>query len=404
MKTSEAHNVAHVSRRRVLKGVGAALGAGLFGSMSETPARADGTSGFINGADVGWLQQMEANGFIFKNAGGLQQDCLTILKGYGVSAIRLRTWVNPSDDPSNGHCSQPETIAMAVRCQNAGLAVMIDFHFGDIWNDAGHQNPPAAWANLSYGDTLSALQRYVSGFMQAMQAAGVAPSWVQIGNEINSGILHPVGSLSKPAQMTGLLNTAFAALKEVFPATLVLIHLAQPQNLTSVQNFFNAYVANGGNWDITAFSSYGSGASTIAGIISNMALVNSQYGRPIMQVEFGGRFDRASRTKTDMASYITGLKNIGALGLFYWEPEVYAPFNTYGSGAWDPTTQQPTIALNSFLLGAPCAPVDMVKASFGKSTGQLGFIPAADLNGDGIVNIQDLALAAQALPPGTTCQ
>jgi arabinogalactan endo-1,4-beta-galactosidase len=68
-----------------------------------------------------------------------------------------------------------------------------------------------------------------------------------------------------------------------------------------------------------------------------------------MQVEFGGRVDRASRTETDLESYITGMKSIGGLGVFYWEPEVYSPFNSYNLGAWDSTTQEPTVALDGFL-------------------------------------------------------
>ena len=77
---------------------------------------------------------MEALGYKFYNSKGVQQDILTILKGYGINAIRLRTFVHPSNSPQNGHCSQSETIAMALRCKNAGMKVDIDFMFGDTWN------------------------------------------------------------------------------------------------------------------------------------------------------------------------------------------------------------------------------------------------------------------------------
>jgi uncharacterized repeat protein (TIGR03803 family) len=50
-----------------------------------------------------------------------------------------------------------------------------------------------------------------------------------------------------------------------------------------------------------------------------------------------------------------------------------------------------------------CTDLDIVKASFGKSIGQTGFDPRADVNGDGLVNIIDLAAVASALPAGTTC-
>jgi hypothetical protein len=51
-----------------------------------------------------------------------------------------------------------------------------------------------------------------------------------------------------------------------------------------------------------------------------------------------------------------------------------------------------------------CADVDLVKASFGKKTGQPGFNPAGDVNKDGVVNVLDLALVTQKLIPGTVCQ
>lgn len=338
-----------LSRRMLLKAASAGAGALTLGGL--LPALdAQAATTFIKGADVSWLPQMEANGYTFYNSSGVQQDVLTILKGYGINAIRLRTFVNPSSDPDNGHCSEAETVAMAVRCKNAGLPVDIDFHFGDTWNSVGVQNPPAAWASMTYSQMLTAMYNYVYHFMNDLKYNKVTPSWVQIGNEINSGICLPTGSLAhNPAQMTGLLNAAYAMVKEVFPSTPVLIHLAQPQNLSVIENFFDTYKNNGGNWDISAFSSYGSGSSTISGIISNISTIKSRYGKPVMQVEFGGRYDRASRTETDLESYITGMKSIGGLGVFYWEPEVYSPFSTYNMGAWDPTTKEPTVALNGFL-------------------------------------------------------
>jgi len=342
-------NQRSISRRTFIKAAGVGASVLALGSAFVAAHESAEAATFYKGADISWTPQMEANGYIWKNASGVQEDLLTILKGYGINAIRLRTFVNPSSDPVNGHCSITETAAMAVRCKNAGLPVDIDFHFGDTWNSVGVQNPPAAWSGMSYSQMLNAMYNYVYHSCNVLKYNGVTPGWVQIGNEINSGICHPVGSISNPSQMTGLLNAAYDMVKEVFPSTPVLIHLAQPQNSSSIENFFNAYQANGGKWDISAFSSYGSGSSTIAGIISNINTYKSRYGKPVMQVEFGGRWDRASRTETDLESYITGMKSIGGLGVFYWEPEVYSPFTSYNMGAWDPNTKEPTIAMNGFL-------------------------------------------------------
>jgi Dockerin type I domain len=50
-----------------------------------------------------------------------------------------------------------------------------------------------------------------------------------------------------------------------------------------------------------------------------------------------------------------------------------------------------------------CADLDIVKASFGKKIGQLGFDPRADVNGDGVVNVLDLSAVARQIPTGTVC-
>jgi hypothetical protein len=51
-----------------------------------------------------------------------------------------------------------------------------------------------------------------------------------------------------------------------------------------------------------------------------------------------------------------------------------------------------------------CVDLDLVKASFGKRTGQPGFDPRADINRDGIVNVLDLSAVAKQMPAGTVCQ
>ena len=328
-----------ISRRSLLQATAAGAGALALGQLAPAqPASAAAT--FAKGADVSWVQQMEATGYYWCNASGVREDIFTILKGYGLSAIRLRTWVNPSTDPVNGHCGIDETAALAVRAKNAGMAVNIDYHFGDTWNSVGHQNPPAAWAAMTYSQMQQAMYNYVYHTMNVIKANGVTPTWVQIGNEINSGICHPVGSISNPAQMTGLLNAAHDMVKEVFPSALVMIHTAQPQNYSSLTSFFSAYNGNGGKWDMNGFSSYGS-ASVAAGIVANMKSISDAYGKPYMQVEFGGN-------ESALEAYLTALKNDGGQGLLYWEPEVYSPFSSYSGGAWNATNREPTATMNGF--------------------------------------------------------
>ncbi|WP_460514432.1 glycosyl hydrolase 53 family protein [Flindersiella endophytica] len=338
---------AQVSRRAVLLGAAAGTGTlalGAAGGLAQ-PAQA---ATFVKGADISWMPQMEAGGYYWNNSSGQRQDLFTILKGYGITAVSLRTWVNPSSDPANGHCGIEETAAMAVRCKNAGLQVLIGFHFGDTWNSVGVQNPPAAWASMSYSQMLQAMYDYVYHSLNVVKYYGVTPAWVKIGNETNSGICKPTGSISRPAQMTGLLNAAYDMSKQVFPNTPVLVHLAQPQNLDSIQNFLNAYRSNGGRWDITGLSSYAQGGN-VAPVLANMRTIQSNYGKPVMQVEYGGPLGKPTQVRDSLRQFITGIKGFGGLGTFYWEPEGYSPFTSYGSSAWDPSTRRPTAAMDGFL-------------------------------------------------------
>lgn len=337
---------AGVRRRTVLLGAAAGAAATAIGAgLAPTQAQA---ATFIKGADISWMSQMEAKGYIWRDKSGVQRDLLTILKGYGISAVRLRTWVNPSSDPVNGHCSIEETAALAVRCKNAGLQVMIDLHFGDTWNSVGRQQPPAAWAGMSYSTMLTAMYDYVYHAMSVLKYYKVSPAWVQIGNETNSGICKPVGSVGSPAQMTGLLMAAYNMVKHVFPSAAVLVHLAQPQNLASVENFLNAYRSNGGKWDITGLSSYAQG-SNVATVLANMKTLQSTYGKPIMQVEYGGPLTKPTQVCDSLKAFISGMTSFGGLGTFFWQPEGYSPFSAYTSSAWDPSTLRPTAALDGFL-------------------------------------------------------
>jgi len=355
----------YFTRRQMLKGAGAAAGALAAGSVLRESLKTLGqladpnpahAATFYKGADISWSQQMVANGYFFKNASGQGTSgnndaqinyLLSILKSYGVNAIRLRTWVNPSSDPVNGNCDQAETVHMAFLCKEMGMAVDIDFHFSDTWADAGHQVIPAAWASLSFSQCESALGTYVFNFMKALQSVGVTPTWVQLGNEENSGICHPTGTLSKPSQMTGLIMAGYNNVKAVFSSAQCIIHLAQPQNSSGVTNMLNAYQENGGKWDVTGFSSYAQGGN-VPGIVTAMQGFQNQYGKPVMQVETGGPVSNSSETASSLTAFVQGVRNFGGLGVFYWEPEVYSPFDSYGSGAWETTGEPDTTIMNAF--------------------------------------------------------
>lgn len=50
-----------------------------------------------------------------------------------------------------------------------------------------------------------------------------------------------------------------------------------------------------------------------------------------------------------------------------------------------------------------CSDMQIIKASFGKSSSQPGFDARADVNGDRIVNVLDLSIVSRGLPAGSKC-
>jgi arabinogalactan endo-1,4-beta-galactosidase len=123
-----------------------------------------------------------------------------------MNTVRLRVFVNPSDDPRSGHCSKEETVALALRAQKMGFRIMINFHYSDSWADPGQQNKPAAWKDLPFEKLAQEVYNHTFDVMTALKKANIKAEWVQVGNEIPGGMLWPEGSTDNWNQL-GILLT-----------------------------------------------------------------------------------------------------------------------------------------------------------------------------------------------------
>lgn len=126
---------------------------------------------------------------------------------YGMNMVRLRTWVNHSKES----CSEENIIAYAKKCDEAGLRVMVDFHYADNWADPGKQPPPSAWNvtdNISSEEAKRVgdeLYDYTYNFLTHMIDEGVTPEWVQVGNEITNGMIWPLCNIANYENFTYVL-------------------------------------------------------------------------------------------------------------------------------------------------------------------------------------------------------
>ena len=313
---------------------------------------------FAKGADISWLPQMEATGYKFYNDKGDQEDCFKILKDHGINSIRLRTFVNPSDDKASGHCSKDETVAMAVRAQKWGMKVMINFHYSDTWADPGKQGKPKAWEGHDFPTLLTDLYNYTFDVMTALKTAGVSPEWVQVGNEIPGGMVYPEGSSTNWPQLAQLINKGYDAVKAVSPQSKVILHVDQGNNNDRFRWWFDAAKANGAKYDIIGLSYYpywleGKPDYTLSidDLGKNMNDMASRYGKEVMLVEVGGEDVKVQNTYDMLIAVQKKVKKVPenkGMGVFYWEPEGARSWSHYALSAWG-DDGKPTKAMDAFL-------------------------------------------------------
>ncbi|WP_111979366.1 glycosyl hydrolase 53 family protein [Algibacillus agarilyticus] len=313
-------------------------------------------SAFANakGADISWLSEMKDNNYIFYNDNGVEQDVITTLKQHGMDSVRLRVWVNPADGFYSGI---DDVVAKAVEAQNAGMRIMIDFHYSDTWADPGHQTKPSEWASYTAEGLTQAVWWHTYDSLNAIKAAGVTPEWVQVGNETNNGMLWGEGKASENMQaFTWLVNSGHDATKAVFPDSKVIVHLANCHDNANFRWIFDGLNSYGGKYDVIGASDYptnvvGSSWQTVnQQCLANLNDMVSRYDKDVMITEIGVPWDNADAEAIlrDMIDKLDEVQDSRSLGVFYWEPQA-SNFNGYTLGAWDPNTRKPTGALDAFI-------------------------------------------------------
>jgi len=235
---------------------------------------------FAKGADISWVTEMEHKGMKFYNTSGVETDCFQLMKDLGLNAVRLRVWVDPKEH--DNWCNTADLVTKAKRAAELGMDVMVDFHYSDWWADPGQQHKPAAWKGLNLADLKKAVAGHTADVLNALKAAGVTPKWVQVGNEIRSGMLWDEdaalsgasydvrecdvkGSNSTSeevkyrenfANLAAFINVGYDAVKSVFDDAIVIVHLDNGYDNELYTWFFDELRANGGKWDMIGMSLY----------------------------------------------------------------------------------------------------------------------------------------------------
>jgi arabinogalactan endo-1,4-beta-galactosidase len=282
-------------------------------NANYTPKKVKGK---ILGADISFLPELESRGIKFSD-NGVQDDAIDILKKHGFNYIRLRIFNDPAEpkgySPGKGFCDLEHTKAMAKRIKVAGMKFLLDFHYSDTWADPGKQYKPEAWA----GEDFTALKKSVHDFtvkvMQELKDQGTTPDMVQVGNEINHGMIWPEGSINNLDSLAQLIYSGIQGVKAVSPSTSIMLHIALGGQNTESRFFLDAMKERKVPFDVIGLSYYPKWHGTLTDLKNNMADLAKRYPQQVMVAEY----TQLKREVNDIAFTVPNGK---ALGTFIWEP------------------------------------------------------------------------------------
>jgi beta-galactosidase len=268
------------------------------------------------GADISFLPQFEERGARF-TVNGQETDAIKALADNGLNCIRLRIFVNPENEkgysPGKGFCGLEYTKQMALRAKEAGMQILLNFHYSDYWADPQQQNKPLAWQHLDFGQLREKVNQYTKEVLLELEKQGTLPEMVQIGNEINHGMLWPDGHISNPDQLSELLKAGVEAVNEVNPDIIIMMHIALGgQNAESVF-WLDNMIARGVNFDIIGLSYYPRWHGTLDDLQGNLSDLVSRYNKPVNVVEY-------SQYVEELHEIVFSLPDDMGKGTCNWEP------------------------------------------------------------------------------------
>jgi arabinogalactan endo-1,4-beta-galactosidase len=270
----------------------------------------------ILGADISFLPQMESRGAKFSD-NDVPGDAMQIMKAHGFNYIRLRIFNQPANpkgySPKQGFCDLEHTKQMAKRIKAAGMKFLLDFHYSDYWADPQQQNKPAAWVGQDFTTLKKSLFDYTVNVMQQLKDQGTTPDMVQVGNEINHGMVWPDGAINNLDSLAQLIYEGVKAVKAVSPKTTVMLHIALGGQNAEARFFLDNMAKRNVPFDVIGLSYYPKWHGTLADLKNNMADLAKRYPQQVMVAEY-------SQLKREVNDIAFNVPNGKAIGSFIWEP------------------------------------------------------------------------------------
>jgi len=351
------------------------------------------------GGDISMLPKYEEAGVVYKDkSGNTVSDVLGFFNEEGLNAMRVRLFVDPSNDNDKAVCQDLEYVkALGKRIKDAGMKLILDFHYSDTWADPGKQWTPNAWKDMTDEQLKDTIYGYTKYCLEQMVAAGATPDFIQTGNEISYGMLWGTKAAvggnntnrcytnSPQANWTrfiNLLKKAGQACREVCADAKIIIHSERTRKPSVLTDFFDRMTNASLDYDIIGLSYYPAYHGSLEDLETALTtLEGKNYGKDIMVVETGYSYAWAlGNTEFDYtgtypyteegqrqftAALVTKLNNHESVkGLFWWWPEDNGNSGVT-SGWWN-------AALYNHNTGKPYAAFYELKNFNNSSSGFLG--------------------------------
>jgi len=362
----------------------------LLSSLSALAQKSLAEPDFVLGADMGWITWMESTGWQCYDRDGNEREAMSLMADYGLSAQRIRVWVDPSRH--GGWCDKYDVLNKCKRAKALGQDIMIDFHYSDWWADPGKQNIPASWQGHSFSRMRRDLHDHTVDVLHFLKINGITPRWVQVGNETSNGMLWSVkmdpktgwewkdkdgrtqivekmGHLPDQAKhYAKFIRTGYDAVKSVFPEAIVIVHLDNGFDNKLYNKNLDAILKYGGKFDMIGMSLYPywsmqaghepTAEKTIFDCVTNIRLLANKYGKDVMITETGYEVDEQhpevmEAGRDQLRSLILQCKTMTqghCRGVFYWEPQCRP--SQYKLGAFT-EDGHPTVIMDGFLEENP---------------------------------------------------
>ena len=311
----------------------------------------------ILGADISSLKKSEDLGGIYKDASGTPMDALQILNDNGLNYARLRVWLDPAD----GYHNKAEILEMAARLKKQDIKLLVDFHYSDNWADPGKQIKPVAWKDYDFEQLKKAVYDHTYDVCSSLVAQGTPPDMVQVGNEINAGMLWPDGHTYDPPNWDNLAQLLIAgsnAVKACSPETQVMLHIAEGGDNELARWWFDNITSRDVPFDVIGVSYYPYWHGSLGELQYNLNDISARYSKDVIVVETAYAFSDRDNDNypnivdqklavpnypltpegqrdmlRDIMSIVRAVDNGRGRGVFYWD----ATWTAVDGNGWDNT-------------------------------------------------------------------